>query len=496
MRIETVATVACAALAAFVGLLSHRISSAPGSSDQRPFRWVAFSAAAYGACDLVTPSLAAHGLVPWMSRVQTAAAMVHLWGWFRYSRAVLGAPPSPADRIASPALLGAAMAALVPGVLISARRVERAESAFGFAYLGALPTLAGVVVLVAAAAAAPLVLLRFARAWRAGRPYAGIHAVAFSALVPFAVNDALVGIGAVDGHYLLHVGFAAAVLAVAWVITGRFVESTRALDQLRTRLAADVEARSRDLATALGALHQAEKLAALGQFASGVAHEVNNPASVVTANLRYLEEACAARALPADAPEVIADALASMKRINDLVRKLVDAGRVAAAPLAPAVVRVSDVASSVAAQARARLPPAVSLLVDVPGDLFVRCPLESIAHVLDHLVANAAQAIPSGRGGRIEVRAERAGSRVRIAVADDGTGMSPEVLRHALEPFFTTRPAGRGAGLGLAVARGLVEAHGGALSLDSAPGVGTTATIELSAAEPPLPPALTPRTDR
>ncbi|HEY6004753.1 MAG TPA: HAMP domain-containing sensor histidine kinase [Anaeromyxobacter sp.] len=479
MYVDTTAAAASAALAAFVGLLSHRISTAPGCGDQRRFRVVALSAATYAACNLFTSQAAAHGLVPMLSRLQTATALVHLWGWFRYSRAFLEIRIGRGERIGSSALLAAAAAAFVPGFAIVEQPVEAARSAFGFPYVGAEPTLAGILLLAASAASSLPVVYRFARAWRSGVPYAGIHAGAFGVLVLFAANDALVGTGVVPGPYLLHVGFAAAVLAVGWVITGRFVESSRALERLQGRLALEVEARTNDLASALGALNQVEKLAALGQFANGVAHEVNSPASVVTANLSYLREACRGGAFPADGSEVVEDAQAAMARINHLVRKLVDAGRVAAAPVASAAVRVLDVASSAAENARARLPPSISLSVDVAGDLLVRARRESVAQVLDHLLANAVEAIPAGRPGRIQIRAERAGGAVRIEVADDGVGMAPDVLRRALEPFFTTRPAGHGAGLGLSVARGLVEAHGGALSLRSAAGAGTTAVVEL-----------------
>ncbi len=89
------------------------------------------------------------------------------------------------------------------------------------------------------------------------------------------------------------------------------------------------------------------------------------------------------------------------------------------------------------------------------------------------------EAMPEERAGRILVRAERLHDSVRISVVDDGVGMAPEVLRRAFEPFFTTRRAGHGMGLGLSVARGLVEGHGGTMWLESEPGVGTAAHVNL-----------------
>jgi signal transduction histidine kinase len=265
---------------------------------------------------------------------------------------------------------------------------------------------------------------------------------------------------------------------MGWVITSRFVASARELDALRRALLAEVEARTKDLATALDALHQQEKLAALGQFASGVAHQVNSPAAVVVTSLRYLADSSAAGRFPPDGAEVIDDALAAMKKINDLVRKLVDAGRVAAVPGGVSTVPVAELVARAAAEARARGAGRIAVVEEAAPELAIRARRESLEQVISILLANAVEAIPADRPGRVELRGTRAGGRVRISVRDDGAGMAPEVVRRAFDPFFTTKPAG-GAGLGLPVARAIVEAIGGTIHLESAPGQGTTATVEL-----------------
>jgi CheY-like chemotaxis protein len=109
-----------------------------------------------------------------------------------------------------------------------------------------------------------------------------------------------------------------------------------------------------------------------------------------------------------------------------------------------------------------------------------------LAQVLGNLVVNGVQAIPeTDAEGEVRVRAEASGERVVIVVEDDGRGMEPEILRRVFEPFFTTKPFGSGTGLGLAVSRGLVIGLGGDLRLDSAPGAGTRAILELRRCEAP-----------
>jgi signal transduction histidine kinase len=168
-----------------------------------------------------------------------------------------------------------------------------------------------------------------------------------------------------------------------------------------------------------------------------------------------------------------------MERITTLVRKLVDAGRIALAPTRAAAASVAAAIAKVLDRQPASVRAAIERVGDEAREVRVALRPEALEHVLETVVANAADALPEVRKGWIAIRTELRDGSVRITVADDGVGMPADVLRRAFDPFFTTKPFGRGTGLGLPVARGLVESAGGTLWLESEPGAGTRAVIEL-----------------
>jgi signal transduction histidine kinase len=476
-----------AGLAVGVGVLARRLAHAPGSGEQRWFSVVAFGSASYALCNLSTTLPASPLAVIWLSRLQVASLVVHLWGWVRYSQAFLALTPSRWERLGERVLLAAAAFTFVPGAVFGDVVVDRPFAPLGVVYRVALPSATGDLLFALLFVAGIGVAFRFGRAWRAGVSHAGLLAAALGALLAFSACDALGTALLLPLPFLLDSGFAVPVLAVGWLMATRFVESARALETLRAEAVNDVETRTRELSSALESLHQAEKLASLGQFANGVAHEVNNPAAVVSASLRFLAEEARTPAvrLSAEAEEALADASAAMERIADLVRKLVDAGRIAVAPSGSAVAEVCTSLEKVVGLQ----PPSVRGTVRLDGaaasGALVPLRADALEQVIETLLRNASDAIPAGRDGHIEIRAERRNGAVRIVVSDDGDGMPPEILRRVFDPFFTTKPQGRGTGLGLPVARGLVEGAGGAVWLESQPGAGTRAVVELPEARAP-----------
>jgi signal transduction histidine kinase len=481
---HTVGLVA-SAVSLYVALLSRRFSLAPGWRDQRFFALIALSGSAYTGFGALPDSM-----VVWATNLQLFAAGLHIAAWVRFCAAFLGREPSRIEWGAIGALVVAGLAALVPGAYFSGAVTAHVVVAGQVVYVDAAPTLLGILVMALLCGVMVWVFVRFALAWRRGMPHAAIHAVGVSVLALAAVNDAVVAATGIAMPYLLDVGFMFPVAAVGYSLTARFVEGARVLELLSARLETAVTERTRELSRTQEALHRAEKLGAIGQLAAGVAHEINNPAAAVAANLRYLQECLEGEgALPADGLDCLQDSRSAIDRIARVVRQLLDAGRLAGnSSTQTRAVGLAEVAAEAVRLSRARCGDRVALVNAVPPDLFGLGQEPALVQVLVNLVVNAAQSIaPERTDGRVELTATRFGERVELVVTDNGSGMSDETLRRLFEPFFSTKAFGQGTGLGLAVSRGLVVGLGGELRFSSKQGQGSKATVELIAAAAPAP---------
>jgi signal transduction histidine kinase len=243
-----------------------------------------------------------------------------------------------------------------------------------------------------------------------------------------------------------------------------------AQEWLRTRSAEELaDAERRKVAAEHEAeLARADRLASLGQMAAGVAHELNNPLTYLQSNLELLEE----HHLGQDAQASVKDALEATGRIRVIVRDLKDYSRFDD-QLAP--VRLEAVVRTGVRLARGELKK-VALRT-----AFEPCPLVEanevrLGQVLVNLLVNATQA--GAREVEVSTRTDPAGNAV-LAVRDNGQGIPADLLRKVREPFFTTKPAGVGTGLGLSVCDKLVRELGGVLTIESTVGVGTTVTLVL-----------------
>ncbi len=226
-------------------------------------------------------------------------------------------------------------------------------------------------------------------------------------------------------------------------------------------------------------LAQAERLETVGRLAGGVAHDFNNLLSVILTCAGFaLREAPAGSALHEDVDEIRRAA----ERAARLVRQLLIFSR--REVVQPEVVDLGRLVGDVDRLLRRSLSERVRLeVVRDPAAPRVLADPARLEQVLLNLVLNARDALGDD-GGTVRVVLGRSpGGSARIAVADDGPGMAPEVAERAFEPFFTTKPSGEGTGLGLATVQGIVADSGGTVELESAPGEGTVVTIDLPATD-------------
>ena len=246
-------------------------------------------------------------------------------------------------------------------------------------------------------------------------------------------------------------------------------------------------------------LLEADRLTALGVLSAGVAHEINNPLAYVLLNLEYLK-----RELPKVASDPsrieslmvrVQDACHGADRVASIVRDLRTFARGEESARQPVSLEgVIEAAVNIAypeVRMRARLERRYQTVPAVDGNA------SRLEQVFLNLLLNASQAFaddgePSANLIRVSLRAE--GEQVVAEVSDNGPGIPSELLGRIFDPFFTTKPVGVGTGLGLPICRGIVQTHGGEITVDSKPGAGATFTLTFPASK--LSPIMPRKSDR
>jgi signal transduction histidine kinase len=230
-----------------------------------------------------------------------------------------------------------------------------------------------------------------------------------------------------------------------------------------------------------------ERLATLGSLVAGVAHEVNNPLASLKSAAAMLRDDGAKPELRAKDLDLVDRAL---DQIGDVVKRLLDFGRTRPLELLPVSARaLAAEAAQLAALQLKRRGIAIEELAD-PGfdDAPVLADRKQISQALLNLLLNAA--FVSKDYGRVRVRARERGPMRGIAVEDDGPGIPEEIRAKVFDPFFSTKPAGQGTGLGLTMARTVADRHHGTLELECPKAGGTVATLWIPTqprVEPPPP---------
>lgn len=284
-------------------------------------------------------------------------------------------------------------------------------------------------------------------------------------------------------------------------ITAR-LDAERILAHEQSRL----DAALRELREAQLMLIQAGKMNALGQMVAGLAHEINNPIAFVYGNLHQLradlraaldahdtligrprpmgdaDPAEAARqqvdAARSEFDELIDSSLEGINRVKQMVRSVGLFARPDEA--AGRLATLQECAESALTLASGLPGERARVTVELEHLPAIRCYPAELSQVFLNLIMNADQAMVAGRAGWIHISGDDTGAALRITVADNGAGMTPEVLAQIFTPFFTTRPAGEGMGLGLPISRRIITGrHRGTMTVDSTMGEGTAFTITL-----------------
>ena len=221
-------------------------------------------------------------------------------------------------------------------------------------------------------------------------------------------------------------------------------------------------------------LVQSTKLAAIGELAANIAHEINNPLTTVLGFASFIAER-----LPAEDPmrEELGLIQEEASRARDIVRDLLQFSR--QRDFMPEPADLNQVLEQVVAMVRRQGAfSTVTVNEAYAGDLpMVEMDVPRIKQVFLNIINNAVYAMKDG--GTLTIKTIATGDKVHVAFQDTGPGIPPDILGRIFDPFFTTKPEVSGTGLGLSVSLGIVQSHGGAVDVQSTPGQGSTFTIIL-----------------
>jgi signal transduction histidine kinase len=230
-----------------------------------------------------------------------------------------------------------------------------------------------------------------------------------------------------------------------------------------------IEASREQLATMGARLHQSEKMAALGQLAAGVAHELGSPLSTVDGKAQRLMRR---EDLPQGAHSSLRTIRGEARRMERIIHQMLDFGRTN--PLNCSLIPADQPLRSARAQHTPKCSATITLVVE-PGAPLLAVDSMRLDQALGNLLLNASQAART----RINLSLTWDDRSVYYHIDDDGHGIAADAREHLFEPFYTTKPVGEGTGLGLAVAHAAARDHGGEILLDDSPLGGARFTLVL-----------------
>lgn len=213
----------------------------------------------------------------------------------------------------------------------------------------------------------------------------------------------------------------------------------------------------------------ADRFASVGMVAAGVAHDLSNPLSAVINSVAAVSVALQRNDLTM-AKALLGDAADRAQTMATLIGYL----KAALHPREAKPAEIADVIAVAIGLAEPQIRPCARLVCDVPRGLRVVADESRLVQVFLRVLLNAAQSIGEGGAGKIQVRAKRADRSIEVAITDTGRGIPARVLPRIFEPFFSTKPAGQGSGLGLFLSSEIVTALGGSIRAESVEGKGAT----------------------
>lgn len=450
MTIPATISITSAAVGLVAALLVLGMSSAPGWRELRWFSLCALLGALFNLSNVTVTLDVPEATRAALSRLSLFWGGLHICAWFVYTRAHAREPLSRFDRVFVSGGVVLSTLALVPGLLQTSATFERPVPWLGVVYRDVDYTPLGVVAVAYYCASLVLLLARQLRRWRRGDGDGVALLVALGAVLVGGVHDGLATTRVLPTPYLLDLSLLVLVLAVGGSLVSRFLASARTLDETVARLAATQEE-----------LVKRERLAALGELAAVVAHEVRNPLAVVFNALAGLRKGPAASP---DHERLLAIAQEEAERLRDIVSELIDFARprslhFTAVDLGEAARGAATAACEACGVGADEAKVSVSSRVGA-----FDCDERLVRRALVNLVTNALQA--EGRRGPVEVAVDETEGGAAIVVTDDGRGVDESVRERIFTPFFTTRATGTG--LGLAVVQRCAEAHGGAVDVGAA----------------------------
>lgn len=222
-------------------------------------------------------------------------------------------------------------------------------------------------------------------------------------------------------------------------------------------------------------LAQSEKLAAMGQWAASLAHEINNPLTAIIANAQLLKREIP----PQDDKHELVDLIARAgERANQVVRNLLDLARKEEFLFGPTDIN-QTIQRSLEYLQHELVVRSINLVFEPAQTLpLTNASPDHLQGVWLNLLSNAMDSFHS-TSGEIQLSTRQVGNEIHVIVADNGEGIPPEKLARIFEPFYTTKAPGHGTGLGLAVCQRIIKQHGGRILVDSQPGNGTQFTVIL-----------------